>query len=45
MKLTKVEMYGFKSFAHRTTFAIGDGITAIVSPNGYDKSNLINAIQ
>ena len=45
MKLTKVEMYGFKSFAHRTTFAIGDGITAIVGPNGCGKSNLVDAIQ
>jgi chromosome segregation protein len=45
MKLTKVEMYGFKSFAQRTTFTIGDGITAIVGPNGCGKSNLVDAIQ
>lgn len=45
MKLTKVEMYGFKSFANRTEFLIGDGITAIVGPNGCGKSNLVDAIQ
>ncbi len=45
MKLTKVEMYGFKSFAHRTEFQIGDGITGIVGPNGCGKSNLVDAIQ
>ncbi|MSR45511.1 MAG: chromosome segregation protein SMC [Planctomycetes bacterium] len=45
MKLTKVEMYGFKSFAHRTEFLIGDGITAVVGPNGCGKSNLVDAIQ
>ncbi len=45
MKLTKVEMYGFKSFADRTEFQIGEGITAIVGPNGCGKSNLVDAIQ
>jgi len=45
MKLTKVEMYGFKSFAERTEFAFGDGITAIVGPNGCGKSNLVDALQ
>ncbi|MBM4015722.1 MAG: chromosome segregation protein SMC [Planctomycetes bacterium] len=45
MKLTKVEMYGFKSFAQRTEFQIGDGITAVVGPNGCGKSNLVDAIQ
>src|SRR5262245_24307651 len=45
MKLVRVEMYGFKSFAHRTRFEIGAGITAIVGPNGCGKSNLVDAIQ
>src|SRR2546428_395892 len=45
MKLTKVEMYGFKSFADRTEFLIGDGITGVVGPNGCGKSNLVDAIQ
>ena len=45
MKLNKVEMYGFKSFAARTEFVIGDGITGIVGPNGCGKSNLVDAIQ
>ncbi len=45
MKLTKVEMVGFKSFAQRTEFSFGDGITAVVGPNGCGKSNLVDAIQ
>jgi chromosome segregation protein len=45
MKLTKVEMYGFKSFADRTEFTFGDGITGIVGPNGCGKSNLVDALQ
>src|SRR5688572_17114183 len=45
MRLTKVEMYGFKSFAERTEFVFGEGITAVVGPNGCGKSNLVDAIQ
>jgi DNA repair ATPase RecN len=45
MKLIKVEMYGFKSFAARAEFVIGEGITGIVGANGGGKSNLVDAIQ
>ena len=45
LKLRKVEMLGFKSFCEKThlTFS-GNGITAIVGPNGCGKSNVVDAI-
>lgn len=45
MRLTRVEIHGFKSFADRTTFELPPGLTAIVGPNGCGKSNVIDAIK
>ena len=33
MKLTKLELSGFKSFADGVTLTFEDGVTAIVGPN------------
>jgi chromosome segregation protein len=45
LKLRKIEMIGFKSFADRTTLSLGGrGITCIVGPNGCGKSNIVDAI-
>ena len=41
MRLTKLEMYGFKSFARKTEIVFDDGITAIIGPNGSGKTTLI----
>ncbi len=45
MRLKKVYIQGFKSFADKTTIDVKDGITAIVGPNGSGKSNISDAIR
>ena len=45
MKLKKLDLYGFKSFADRTTFEFEDRLSALVGPNGSGKSNVVDAIK
>ncbi|HVL37906.1 MAG TPA: AAA family ATPase, partial [Fimbriimonadaceae bacterium] len=44
MRLKRVRIFGFKTFAERTEFELDGGIVAVVGPNGCGKSNLVDAI-
>ena len=45
MRLSKLEIYGFKSFAKRTTIVFPENVTGIVGPNGCGKSNIADAVR
>jgi chromosome segregation protein len=44
MKLKRVRIFGFKTFADRTEFSLEGGVVAVLGPNGCGKSNLVDAI-
>ena len=45
MRLKKIELQGFKSFADKTEIVVLDGVTTIVGPNGSGKSNISDAVR
>ena len=45
MRLTRLEIYGFKSFAKRTEIVFPQNVTGIVGPNGSGKSNIGDAVR
>ena len=45
MHISKLEIFGFKSFAKKETVLFNSGITGIVGPNGCGKTNIVDAIR
>ncbi len=45
MRLKNISLHGYKTFASKTHFEFGAGITAVIGPNGSGKSNVADAIR
>jgi chromosome segregation protein len=45
MKIKRLEINGFKSFAEKTVLDFQQDVTAVVGPNGCGKSNIVDAIR
>ena len=44
MRLKRLTLHGFKTFADKTEIEFAEGVSAIVGPNGSGKSNLLDAL-
>lgn len=45
MKIKRLEITGFKSFADKVVLDFQQGVTGVVGPNGCGKSNIVDAIR
>jgi len=43
--ISKLSLYGFKSFLKKSEVQFGKGITSIVGPNGCGKTNIVDALR
>ncbi len=45
MQVSRIEIFGFKSFMDRLVLSLDSGVTGIVGPNGCGKSNIVDAVR
>src|SRR5689334_10415351 len=45
MRVTRLEVFGFKSFMERLVLPLEGGVTGVVGPNGCGKSNIVDALR
>jgi len=45
MRLKKIEVVGFKSFADRQLVQVDEHVTGVIGPNGCGKSNIVDAVR
>lgn len=45
MRVSRVEIFGFKSFMEKLVLPLDTGVTGVVGPNGCGKSNIVDAIR
>jgi chromosome segregation protein len=45
MYLAKVDIFGFKSFAQKTSLKFNEGMSCVIGPNGSGKSNIVDSIR
>jgi chromosome segregation protein len=45
MRISRLEIFGFKSFMDRIVIPLEGGLTGVVGPNGCGKSNIVDALR
>jgi chromosome segregation protein len=45
LRLKQLNLHGYKTFATKSEFVFGAGVSAIVGPNGSGKSNIVDSIR
>lgn len=45
LRLKQLNLHGYKTFATKSEFTFGAGVSAIVGPNGSGKSNIVDSIR